>query len=64
MRVRECDGAQRRVRLRCGARAVSARAVDALERELDLEVTLEAEDVVFDLRPFELRSFRVRFGHA
>jgi alpha-mannosidase len=62
VRVRECDGAQRHVRLRCGARAASARAVDALERELDAGVALEGEHLVFDLRPFELRSFRVRFG--
>ena len=64
VRVRECDGEKRRVRLRCGARALSAVSVDALERDLDVDVTLEAEDLAFELRPFEMRSFRVRFGHA
>ena len=64
VRVRECDGIARRVRLRCGARAASVRAVDALERDVEAEVALESEQLVFGLRPFELRSFRVRFGHA
>lgn len=63
VRVRECDGAARAVRLRCAARMTAAISVDALERPLDLPVAIESEDVSFDLAPYQLRSFRVRFSH-
>ncbi len=64
VRVRECDGAARSVRLRCGARMVSAQSVDALERPVDKAVAIEGEELVFELKAFELRSFRVRFRNA
>jgi len=52
------------VRLRSGARVASVGAVDGLERSIESSVALEAEALVFDLNAFEIRSFRVRFGHA
>ncbi|MFN2449431.1 MAG: alpha-mannosidase [Candidatus Baltobacteraceae bacterium] len=64
VRVRECDGKAARVRLRCGARMTWASSVDALERASAGSVSIEDEYVVFDLEPFALRSFRVRFSHA
>ena len=64
LRVRECDGEARIVRLRSGARVVSVQAVDALERPIESAVALENETLVFQMKAFEIRSFRVRFGHA
>jgi alpha-mannosidase len=64
VRVRECDGAAREVSLRCAARMTGVEAVDALERPLDAPVQTEGENVRFALRPYELRSLRVRFSHA
>lgn len=64
VRARECDGGARPVRLRCGARMVAVQAVDALERSIEKPVTIEGEALVFGLKPFELRSFRVRFRRA
>jgi alpha-mannosidase len=64
VRVRECDGKAQRVALRCAARMTAAIAVDALERPLDERIAIEQEDLRFDLRPFELRTLRVRFTHA
>jgi alpha-mannosidase len=64
VRVRECDGKPQRVALRCAARMTAAIAVDALERPLDERIAIEQEDLRFDLRPFELRTLRVRFTHA
>jgi alpha-mannosidase len=64
VRARECDGGARTVRLRCGARMVAVQAVDALERSIEKPVVIEGEALVFDLKPFELRSFRVRFRRA
>jgi alpha-mannosidase len=64
VRVRECNGESRPVRLRSGARVASAHAIDALERLVDNAVSIESETLVFELKAFELRSFRVRFGHA
>ncbi len=64
VRVRECNGEARSVRLRSGARVASAHAVDALERAVQTAVSIESETLVFELNAFELRSFRVRFGHA
>jgi len=65
VRVRECEGAGRDVRLRCGARMAAAASVDALEREIESPVAMEDESLVFTLTPFQIRSFRVRFSeHA
>ncbi len=64
VRIRECDGEARTVRLRCGARANSVQAVDALERPIETAVAIETETLVFEMKAFEIRSFRVRFGHA
>jgi alpha-mannosidase len=63
VRVRECDGAPRSVALFCAARMTSASAVDALERPLERGVSIDREHLRFDLRPFELRTVRVRFSH-
>jgi len=64
VRVRECDGQACSARLRSGARVAAAHAVDALERRIENPVAIENETLVFDLKAFELRSLRVRFGHA
>ncbi len=64
VRVRECNGEARSVHLRSGARVAAAHAVDALERPVESAVAIEDETLVFDVKAFELRSFRVRFGHA
>jgi len=61
VRVRECDGAARRVALRCGGRMRSAACVDAVERPAPGSVEIVEEDLTFDLDPFALRSFLVRF---
>lgn len=63
VRVRECDGAGRAVRLRCGARMTASVSTDALERETGLAVKMEGEALLFELAPYQLRSFRVRFSH-
>jgi alpha-mannosidase len=64
VRVRECDGARRDVRLRCAARMVQAVACDALERTIERSVNIEQEHLRFDLSPYELRTIRVRFTHG
>ncbi|HEX5274792.1 MAG TPA: glycoside hydrolase family 38 C-terminal domain-containing protein [Candidatus Rubrimentiphilum sp.] len=64
VRVRECNGDAGPVRLRSGARLAAAHAVDALERPVEKTVSIENETLVFDVKAFELRSFRVRFGRA
>jgi alpha-mannosidase len=61
MRVRECDGAARDMRVRCGARMREAIAVDGLERPLAESVAIEGEYVVAPIGAYALRSFRVRF---
>lgn len=61
VRVRECDGERRAVRLRCGGRMRSAQAVDALERAAGGTVAIEDEFLAFELAPFALRSLLVRF---
>ncbi len=61
VRIRECDGAQRAVRIRCGARMRSVQSVDGLERALDLPVAIEGEELVAAIGPYALRSFRVHF---
>lgn len=62
VRVRECDGAARRVRLRSGARMSAAHAVDGIERSIgETPPAIEGESLVFDISAFALASFRVRF---
>ncbi|MDQ6941820.1 MAG: hypothetical protein M3169_04795, partial [Candidatus Eremiobacteraeota bacterium] len=61
VRVRECDGGRHRVAMRCGGRVRAAISVDAVERPVDAKVEIVEEDLVFDLGPFALRSFLVRF---
>jgi alpha-mannosidase len=61
VRVRECDGEARTVRLRCGGRMREALPVDAVERPVSGEVAIVEEDLVFELPAFALRSFLVRF---
>jgi alpha-mannosidase len=62
VRVRECDGSGRDLRLRCGARARSVTSVDALERPVDREVRLEDGEIVARLEAFEMRTFSVRIA--
>ncbi len=59
VRVRECDGELRRVELRCGGRMRLATPVDACERDITGEATVDGELLRFVLPPFALRSFRV-----
>ena len=61
VRVRECDGERRRVALRCGGRMREAVPVDAAERPVAGDATIEDEHLTFDLPAFAVRSFRVRF---
>lgn len=63
VRVRECNGSPREVRLRCGARMTQAFSADGLERPLDLPVAIEGEHLRFALAPYQLRTFRVKFTH-
>jgi alpha-mannosidase len=61
VRIRECDGAARALRIRCGARMRSAHSVDGLERPIDLPVEIEREELVANIGAYSLRSFRVLF---
>ena len=61
VRVRECDGGRHRVAMRCGGRMRAASAVDAVERPIGLDVEIAEENLVFELAPFALRSFLIRF---
>ncbi len=61
VRVRECDGGTRELRLRCGARMRSVESIDGLERRSDAAVSIEGEHLVAELPALGLRSFRVRF---
>lgn len=61
VRVRECDGAQRPVRLRCGGRMRSVEAVDGLERSLSEPVAIVEEELVATIPAYGLRSYRVGF---
>ena len=61
VRVRECDGARHQVAVRCGGRMRNAIAVDAVERPIPADVAIVEEDLVFELGPFALRSFLIRF---
>ena len=51
VRVRECDGVERSLRLRCGARM----------REVDADAKIEGEHIVASIPAFGERAFRVRF---
>jgi hypothetical protein len=51
VRVRECDGVERPLRLRCGARM----------REVDGDAKIEGETIVADIPAFGERTFRIRF---
>lgn len=59
VRVRECDGAQRRVELRCGGRMREAAPVDVAERPAPGECRVEGELLSFVLPANAIRSFRV-----
>jgi len=61
VRVRECDGEARAVALRCGGRMREASCIDAVERPIGGDVRIAEEELLFDLGPFALRSFLVRF---
>ncbi|MBV8375290.1 MAG: hypothetical protein JO302_07240, partial [Candidatus Eremiobacteraeota bacterium] len=61
VRVRECDGRARTLRLRCGGRMRDVESVDALERCRGEDASIEGESIVADIGGFALRSFRVRF---
>ncbi|MDB5093757.1 MAG: alpha-mannosidase [Candidatus Eremiobacteraeota bacterium] len=61
VRVRECDGEARAVALRCGGRMREAACIDAVERPIGGDVRIAEEELLFDLGPFALRSFLVRF---
>jgi alpha-mannosidase len=60
VRVRECDGSARKMRLQFGGRARSVESCDARERMLEREVALDDGALVAGLEPYELRTFRVR----
>ena len=61
VRVRECDGQPREIRLRCAARMRQAIAVDGLERPVAAEIPIEGEHLVTSIGAYALASFRVRF---
>lgn len=61
LRVRECDGAGRALRIRCGGRMRAVQAVDALERPVEGEASIDGDTIVAEVGAFGLRSFRVRF---
>jgi len=60
VRVRECDGRTRDLRLRCGARVRSIVCVDALERPTGEAAALVEGTIETQIGAFALRSFRVR----
>jgi alpha-mannosidase len=62
VRVRECDGAAREVRLSCAARAREASCVDALERPVPGSAVLRDGALEATIGAYALRSFRVRFA--
>jgi alpha-mannosidase len=61
VRVRECDGAARSVRLRCGARIRTVEVVDGCERPISGGASIEEEQLISTIPAFGLRSFRVHF---
>ncbi|MGH7661118.1 MAG: alpha-mannosidase [Vulcanimicrobiaceae bacterium] len=60
VRVRECEGAQRRMRLNFGGRPRTIESCDARERKIEREVAIEDGTIVASLEPYELRSFHIR----
>jgi alpha-mannosidase len=60
VRVRECDGAHRPLRLKFGGRARAVESCDARERKLERDGAIEDGTIVASLKPYELRSFRIR----
>jgi alpha-mannosidase len=61
VRVRECDGKNAELRLRCGGRMRDVVAIDGVEEPLDEPVRVEGESLTAPLPAYSLRSFRVRF---
>jgi alpha-mannosidase len=61
VRVRECDGRARELRVRCAARMRRAIPVDGLERATEDEVRIEREEFVTTIQAYGLRGFRVQF---
>ncbi len=61
VRVRECDGKNTELRLRCGGRMRDVVAIDGVEEPLDEPVRVEGESLTAPLPAYSLRSFRVRF---
>ncbi|HTW83985.1 MAG TPA: glycoside hydrolase family 38 C-terminal domain-containing protein [Candidatus Sulfotelmatobacter sp.] len=61
VRVRELDGANRAVALRCGGRMREAQPIDAVERPIAGDASIVDEELRFALGAFALRSFLVRF---
>lgn len=64
VRVRECDGSPADVSLRCAARMTEAIFVDGLERSTSEAASIAEESIRLQLRPYELRTLRVRFSHG
>ena len=62
VRLRECDGVARTVRLRCGARMREVVEVDALERSLDERAAMRGEAFEATVPAYGLRAYRVRFS--
>jgi alpha-mannosidase len=62
VRIRECEGTARDVRLACAARARSVACVDALERPAPGAARLIEGALHAPLGAYALRSFRVRFA--
>ena len=60
VRVRECDGEQRDVALRCGGRMRAALPVDAHEHTIAGDVVISGETLRFMLPAFGLRAFRIQ----
>ena len=61
VRLRECDGTERVVQIRCGARMREAIEVDALERPLGERAPIRGESFEATLPAYGLRAYRVRF---
>lgn len=59
VRVRECDGAPRTMRLRCGSRVRAIGCVDALEAPIAGDALYADGAIVAPVGAFALRSFRV-----
>lgn len=61
VRVRECDGIARELRVRCAGRMRSASRVDGLERAIAGDVGIDGEWLSAPIAGFGLAAFRVRF---